>query len=113
MCAPHRSSDLLPEAGRRSAHGMDAAIAVSASVVYPVNGDAGKHNQDANPEHRRNFEVEFLANGVKFAEAEHPPYQASYTPPRAGVLSALSAPLAYLNYYLNFSYVQSEISLHG
>ena len=79
MCAPLRTSDLLPETGRRSAHAMDAAITVSASIVYPVDDDAGKHNKDASPEHRRNFEVDFLVNGAKFAEAEHPPYQASYT----------------------------------
>ena len=57
-----------------------AAISVAASIVYPVDGD----NKDASPEHRRNFEVDFLVNGVKFAAAERPPYQASYTPPRAG-----------------------------
>jgi RHS repeat-associated protein len=88
MCAPLRTSDLLPE-----------AITVAASIVYPVDDDAGGHDKDAgrkdadsrdtnprdaSPGHRRNFEVEFLANGVKFAEAERPPYQAGYTPPRAG-----------------------------
>ena len=71
MCAPLRTSDLLPE-----------AITVAASIVYPVDGD--DHGKDASPIQRRNFEVEFLANGVKFAAAERPPYQAGYTPPRAG-----------------------------
>ena len=81
MCAPLRTSDLLPE-----------AITVIASIVYPVDGDdhgkdAGRKDtdpRDASPIQRRNYEVEFLANGVKFAAAERPPYQASYTPPRAG-----------------------------
>ena len=57
-----------------------------ASIVYPVDGDDhGKDTdpRDASPGHRRNFEVEFLANGVKFVAAERPPYQAGYTPPRA------------------------------
>lgn len=64
-----------------------AAITVAASIVYPVDGD--EHGKDASRQdtslgHRRNFEVDFLVNGVKFAEAERPPYQASYIPPRAG-----------------------------
>ena len=61
MCAPRRNSDLLPE-----------AITVIASIVYPVDDDAGNHNKDTGPVQRRNFEVEFLANGVKFAAAERP-----------------------------------------
>ena len=64
-----------------------AAFDLEAAVSFP--GKAGDRN-----DRREGVEIEFLANGQKFAEAERAPYRASYTPPQAGIYT-LSARIRY------------------
>ena len=64
-----------PAAG--SANLYPAAFNLEATVTFP-----GK--EDSRDDKREGVEIEFLANGVKFAETERAPYRASYTPHQAG-----------------------------
>ena len=54
-----------------------APFAVEATVTFP--GKAEERNK-----RREGVEVEFLADGVKFAERERVPYRATFTPPKPG-----------------------------
>ena len=74
-----------PAAG--SANLYPAAFNLEAAVAFP--GKAGTRN-----DRREGVEIEFLANGRKFAEAKRAPYSVSYTPPKAGIYT-LSARIRY------------------
>lgn len=74
-----------PAAG--SAKLYPAAFNLEAAVAFP--GKAGTRN-----DRREGVEIEFLADGRKFAEAKRAPYSASYTPPKAGIYT-LSARIRY------------------
>ena len=57
---------------------------------FPCHADEHNDNRDK----REGVEIEFLSNGIKFAEAERAPYRATYTPPQAG-LYTLTARIHY------------------
>ena len=54
-----------------------AAFSLEAAVTFPG-------RDDSRNDKREGIDVEFLVNGVKFAEAERAPYRVSYTPTQAG-----------------------------
>jgi RHS repeat-associated protein len=66
-----------------------AAFTVQATVAYPGQQGAINGNQQG-------VSVEFLVNGTKFAETTSAPYQASFTPPQAGIYT-LTAQIHYGN----------------
>lgn len=97
----HDADDLptvaLTTPANNSASLYPASFALQATVTFP--GKAGEHR-----ERREGVEIEFWADGKKFAEAERMPYQTNYVPPAAG----LHTLMARIHYGEGHRYIDSN-----